>query len=60
MIAWKFEVFKHEDGGWRWRLIQQETLIIAEASQSFSRRSDAKHAALTVRREIGDAPIDTV
>jgi uncharacterized protein YegP (UPF0339 family) len=54
---WKFEVFKDDDGGWRWRLVQRNTLIVAESSESFARRSDAKHAAETARGEIGVAPV---
>lgn len=54
---WKFEVFKDDDGGWRWRLIQRNTLIVVESSESFDRRSDARLAAETVRSEIADAAI---
>ena len=54
---WKFEVFKDEDGGWRWRLVQSNALIVIESSQSFGRRSDAKRAAETAREEIAAAPI---
>jgi uncharacterized protein YegP (UPF0339 family) len=55
---WKFEVFKDEDRGWCWRLIQCNTLIVVESSESFDRRSDAKQAAETARTEIGAANID--
>ena len=54
---WKFEVFKDEDRGWRWRLVQLNTLIVIESSMSFDRRSDAKRAAETARGEIAAAPI---
>ena len=54
---WKFEVFKDEDGGWRWRLVQRNTVIVVESSQSFERRSDAKQAAETARGEIAAASI---
>ena len=54
---WKFEVFKDDDGGWRWRLIQCNTLIVVESSQSFGRRGDAKRAAETARGEIAVAHI---
>lgn len=57
---WRFEVFKDDDRGWRWRLIQHNTLIVVESSESFVRRSDAKHAALTARLKIGGAPIAEV
>ena len=54
---WKFEVFKDEDGGWRWRLVQCNTVIVIESPQSFARRGDAKLAAETVREEIGLAAV---
>jgi len=57
---WKFEVYKDEDGGWRWRLVQRNTLIVVESSQSFDRRGDAKQAAETARAEIAAAPIATL
>ena len=57
---WRFEVFKDDGGGWRWRLVQRNTLIVVESSQSFDRRADAKHAAMTARLELGNAPIDEV
>ena len=53
---WKFEVFKDDDGRWRWRLVQCNTLIVAE-SESFPRRSDAKQAAEAARGEIATSPI---
>jgi len=54
---WKFEVFKDDGGGWRWRLVQRNTLIVAESSESFVRRSDAKDAAEKVRGEIAAANV---
>lgn len=54
---WQFEVFKDEDGGWRWRLVQRNTLIVVESSASFGRRGDAKLAAEKAREEIAAAPI---
>jgi uncharacterized protein YegP (UPF0339 family) len=57
---WKFEVFKDDDGGWRWRLVQRNTLIVVESSESFTRRGDAKQAAETARTEIGAATVETV
>jgi len=54
---WKFEVFKDEDGGWRWRLVQCNTVIVIESPQSFARRGDAKLAAETAREEIAASPI---
>ena len=54
---WKFEVFKDEDGGWRWRLVQLNTVIVIESSKSFGRRGDATRAAETAREEIATAPI---
>ena len=57
---WKFEVFKDDDGGWRWRLVQRNTVIVVESSQSFERRSDAKQAAEIARAEIAAAPISTL
>ena len=55
---WKFEVFKDDDGGWRWRLVQRNTLIVVESSKSFERRADAKREAEITREVIGAAPID--
>lgn len=54
---WKFEVFKDADGGWRWRLVQGNTLIVVESSQSFERLRDAKQAAEKARGDIAVAPI---
>jgi uncharacterized protein YegP (UPF0339 family) len=54
---WKFEVFKDEDRGWRWRLVQRNTLIVIESSESFDRRSDAKLAAEAARASIGAASV---
>jgi uncharacterized protein YegP (UPF0339 family) len=57
---WKFEVFKDDGGGWRWRLIQRNTLIVVESSESFVRRAEAKAAAEATRAAIGSAAIDLV
>lgn len=57
---WKFEVYKDQDGGWRWRLVARNTLIVAESRESFDRRSDATHAAEQARVEIGSAVITMV
>lgn len=57
---WKFEVFKEEERGWRWRLVQHNAVIALESSESFGRRADAKQAAETARQEIGAAPVDVL
>lgn len=57
---WKFEIHKDDDGGWRWRLVQLNTLIVAESSESYDRRGDARLAAEEVRAEIGAALIVVV
>ena len=57
---WKFEVFKDDDGGWRWRLVQRNTLIVVESSESFARRGDAQHAVEAARAAIGAAVIELV
>lgn len=54
---WKFEIHKDDDGGWRWRLVARNTLIVAESSESYERRGDAKRAAEAARAEICVAPI---
>ena len=48
---------KDEDRGWRWRLVQRNTLIVVESSEIFARRGDAKQAAEIARKEIAAAPI---
>ena len=50
-------MFKDDIRVWRWRLVQLNTLIIIESSESFTRRSDAMRAAEAVRLEIGSAPV---
>ena len=55
---WRFEVYKDEARGWRWRLIQANALIVAESSESFGRRGDAKRAAEKAREEISTAPVE--
>lgn len=55
---WKFEVFKDEDRGWRWRLVQCNSVIAIESSVLFDRRSDAKRAAELARQEIGAAVVN--
>jgi uncharacterized protein YegP (UPF0339 family) len=57
---WKFEVLKSEDGGWRWRLVQRNTLIVVESSEIYDRRGDAKLAAEATRLEIGKAPVEAL
>ena len=57
---WKFEVFKSEDRGWRWRLVQRNTLIVVESSEIYERMRDAKLAAEAARLEIGQATINTL
>jgi uncharacterized protein YegP (UPF0339 family) len=52
---WRFEVFRHEDGRWYWRLVQRNTLIVVESFVGFARRADAKLAAEAARAEIGAA-----
>lgn len=54
---WKFEIYKEEGGGWRWRLVALNTVIVAESRESYDRRSDAKSAAEQARAEIGVASI---
>jgi len=56
----KFEVYKDDDGRWRWRLIQLNTLIVFESSESYARRGDAKAAAEAARAEIGVAAVDVL
>jgi len=56
---WRFEVFKDEDRGWRWRLVQSKALILTESSEIFGRRGDAKRAAEKARSELCNAPIET-
>jgi uncharacterized protein YegP (UPF0339 family) len=55
---WRFEVFKDEDRGWRWRLIQAKALIVTESSEIYGRRGDAKRAAEKARAELSVAPIE--
>ena len=55
--VWKFEIHKDDDGGWRWRLVARNTVIVAESSESYDRRGDAKQAAEVARTEINHAPI---
>ena len=50
-------MFKDEAGGWRWRLVQCNALIVVESSQSFARRGDAKQAALSARADIYNADV---
>lgn len=57
---WKFEVYKDQDNGWRWRLVLRNTVIDDEASASFARRTDARQAAEIARAEIGKAVINAV
>ena len=57
---WKFEVFKDEDCGWSWRLVQRNTLIVVESSESFSLLRDAKRAAEKARDEIGSASVEVL
>lgn len=54
---WQFQVFKDDGGSWRWRLVQRNTLIVVESSESFDRRGDAQRAAELVRSEIGAADV---
>lgn len=54
---WKFEVFKDDDRGWRWRLVQRNALIVVESSESFDRRFDAQRAAETAREQLGAADV---
>jgi uncharacterized protein YegP (UPF0339 family) len=57
---WRFEVFKDEDRGWRWRLVQRNAVIVVESSEIFTRRADAVRAADDARAAIASASIDTV
>ena len=50
-------MYKDDDGRWRWRFVQRNTLIVVESSESFERRGDAKQAAETARWEIAAAAI---
>jgi uncharacterized protein YegP (UPF0339 family) len=54
---WRFEIFKDEDRGWFWRLIQRDTVIVLESLTSFAQASDAEHDALIYRAEIGLADV---
>jgi uncharacterized protein YegP (UPF0339 family) len=56
---WKFEVYKDQDDGWHWRLVQCNAVIVVD-SERFTRRSDAKQAAEAARSEIAKALIDLV
>lgn len=57
---WKFEVLKDDVGGWRWRLVLRNTLIVVESSESFDKRCDAKTAAAAARALIAASPVDVV
>jgi len=56
---WKFEIYKGEDDGWRWRLVAHGTIIVFD-SERFERRADAKIAAEVARARVGAAPIDVL
>ena len=57
---WRFEVFKDDDRGWRWRLVQRNTVIVFESLESFGRRGDAKRAAEKAREEISASLVEAV
>lgn len=57
---WRFEVFKVDDRVWRWRLVQGNTLIVVESSESFARRADARAAAEKAREAIGVATVEAL
>jgi uncharacterized protein YegP (UPF0339 family) len=57
---WRFEVFKDEASGWRWRLVHHNTVIVFESLEIFGRRGDAKRAAEKAREEISASPVEEV
>jgi uncharacterized protein YegP (UPF0339 family) len=55
--VWKFEVYKDQDAGWRWRLVLRNAVIV-ESSELFARRVDAKRAVEGARAKIDKTVID--
>ena len=56
---WKFEIYKDQDDGWRWRFVLRNAVIV-ESSELFARRVDAKQAVEGARIEIDRTVIDVV
>ena len=57
---WRFEVYKDQDDGWRWRLVLGNAALVVASSARFAHCADAKQAAEVTRAEIGEATIDGV
>jgi uncharacterized protein YegP (UPF0339 family) len=49
-----FEVYRDNAGEWRWRLVHQNSNIIAAASEGYTRRRDAHRSVETVQVTLGD------
>lgn len=46
----RFETFQDSAGEWRWRLIAGNGLIVADSSEGYTRRADARNAGNRARR----------
>lgn len=52
---WKYELFKGEDGDWRWRLCGPDRRTVMTAFDSFRTRSSARRALVRARNYAGQA-----
>ena len=44
---------------WRWRLRHQNTEILADSSEGYSSRHEARDGIQSVKRTVGEAPVET-
>jgi uncharacterized protein YegP (UPF0339 family) len=49
MLTPRFQVFVDAAGGYRWRLVAANGVVVATSSESYTSRTDALRAAITVK-----------
>ncbi len=54
------EVYQGTPGGWYWRLVAGNGEIVADGSESYVEKADAKKAAVRARKLMGSARLAVV
>ena len=56
-ITMTFEIYEDRGGEYRWRLRSANGQIVADSGEGYTRRDDAREAAIRVRDEVATAKI---
>lgn len=54
---WKYELFKDDDGRWRWRLCGPDQGVVMTSGEAFRSRGSARRALVRARNYAGQATL---